>query len=308
MNGADRLPGPGTSSAESAFLTEFQGFDVDVDGVRIHGRVGGSGPPVLLLHGFPQTHLAWRYVAPRLARDHTVVAADLRGYGDSGKPPAGPDHSAYGKRAMAADQVGLMARLGFDRFAAVGHDRGARVVHRMALDHPHAVERAAVLDIVPTRHVYATVDRALGEAYFHWFFLTQPAGLPETLIGGAPEFFLHRLLGGGLATTAGPSSAWAEYARCFRTPEAIAAMCEDYRAAATIDLEHDGADAAAGQRITCPLLVLWGKQGFVGRTYDPLAVWHEYAHNRHGTAVDAGHFLPEENPDETVVALAEFLG
>jgi haloacetate dehalogenase len=209
---------------------------------------------------------------------------------------------------MAADQVGLMAQLGFDRFAAVGHDRGARVVHRMALDHPHAVERAAVLDIVPTRHVYAHVDRALSETYYHWFFLTQQADLPETLIGGAPEFYLRQLLGGTLDTTARPFSAGAEYARCFCSPEGISAICEDYRAGATIDLEHDDADAAAGHIITCPLLVLWGGRGFVGRTYHPVDIWREYAHHPHGTAVNAGHFLPEEAPEETAAALLEFLG
>jgi haloacetate dehalogenase len=222
-------------------LPGFRAVDHVVDGVNVHAEVGGDGPPVLLLHGYPQTHRMWHRTAPALARTHTVVAADLRGYGASDKPAAGPEHAEYAKRAMAADQVGLMAALGFDTFDVVGHDRGARVTHRLALDHPGAVRRAAVLDIVPTRHAYATVDRALAEAYDHWFFLSGPADLPEHLIGLDPERWLRDKLGRWAAAgvDAFDPDAVAAYVEAFVDPACIAATCEDYRAGATIDLEHD---------------------------------------------------------------------
>ena len=289
----------------------FEGFetvDVDVDGVRSHARVGGEGPPVLLLHGYPQTHVMWHEVASALAESHTIVAADLRGYGDSGKPASQADHASYSKRAMATDVAGLMTALGHKRFALVGHDRGARVAHRLCLDQPERIERAALLDIAPTRHVFANVDRALATFYDHWFFLAEPPDLPEVLIGGAPEYFLRRKLD----QWSGPDAAFsdkamAEYVRCFSDPETIRASCEDYRAAATIDLEHDDADAAAGRRITCALLVLWGAHGYVGAAYDALEVWRKYADDVRGHAVDSGHFVPEEAPTETVAAFREFL-
>ncbi|WP_406281155.1 alpha/beta hydrolase [Nocardia sp. NBC_00881] len=289
-------------------FSEFTTHDVDVDGVRIHARVGGEGPPVLLLHGYPQTHVIWREVADVLAESHTVVVSDLRGYGDSGKPASEIDHSSYGKRAMAADQVGLMRALGHDRFAIVGHDRGARVAHRLCLDHAERVERAAVLDIVPTRHVFANVDRALATFYDHWFFLAEEPDLPEVLIGGAPEYFLRRKL----QQWSGPGAVFdeaaiAEYVRCFRDPEAIRASCEDYRAAASIDLEHDEADAVAGRRVTCALLVLWGARGFVGTRYDVVEVWRRYADDVRGQGLDCGHFIPEEAPQQTIDALRDFL-
>jgi haloacetate dehalogenase len=263
---------------------------------------------VLLLHGYPQTHVMWRDVAASLAESHTVVVSDLRGYGDSGKPASDTDHSSYSKRAMAADQVGLMTALGHERFAIVGHDRGARVTHRLCLDHADRVERAAVLDIAPTRHVFANVDRALATVYDHWFFLAEEPDLPEVLIGGAPEYFLRRKLD----QWSGPDAVFdeaavSEYVRCFSDPETIRASCEDYRAAASIDLEHDEIDAAAGRRITCPLLVLWGAQGFVGTRYDVLEVWRRYADDVRGHSVDSGHFLPEEVPDQTIEALRGFL-
>ena len=241
------------------FGTGFEPVDVVVSGVRIHGVRGGDGPPVLLLHGFPQSHVMWHRIAPELAREYTVVAADLRGYGDSDRPEAGPDHAGYAFRAMAADQVALMEALGFPRFAVVGHDRGARVTHRMALDHPDRVERLALLDILPTAYVFEHVDRRVASANYHWFFLSQPADLPERLIGGDPLYFLHRLLGSwGSGLDAHEPEALREYERVFADPAARRAMIEDYRAAASIDLEHDTASAAAGQRIAAPCLVLWG--------------------------------------------------
>ncbi|HWO64480.1 MAG TPA: alpha/beta hydrolase [Umezawaea sp.] len=278
---------------------------VDVGGVVVNCAVGGVGPPVLLLHGYPQTHLIWHHVAPLLALDHTVVLADLRGYGDSGKPAGGP--AAYAKRVMALDQVQLMEVLGFRRFAVVGHDRGGRVAHRMALDHPAVVTRLAVLDIVPTRHAYANVDAAFGEGYYHWFFLTAGGGIPERLIGGDPDFWIRaRMTARHHGGTPFDPAALDEYVRCFSDPAAISASCDDYRAAATIDLDHD--EASFGQRVECPVLALWGEQSFVGRTYDVLAVWDEYAVDLRGSALPADHYLPEEVPTHTAAALRAFLG
>lgn len=291
--------------ADSLF-SAFTPHDVDVDGVRIHHLVGGDGPPVLLLHGYPQNHVMWHKVAGALAVDHTVVLADLRGYGDSAKPEPDPNDEAYSKRAMARDQAGLMAMLGFDRFALVGHDRGARVAHRLALDTPDAVTRLAVLDIVPTRHVYQNVDRAMATAYFHWFFLALRGGVPERLIGNDPEFWIRATVANLLRPgNEFDPAALAEYIRCFSDPRTIAATCSDYRAAARIDLEHD--EASAGQRITCPTLVLWGEHGFVGRHYDVLEIWRRYGTDVRGAALDSGHFVPEEAPEDTIAALREFL-
>jgi haloacetate dehalogenase len=288
----------------------FEDSEIDVAGVRIHAKVGGAGPPVLLLHGYPQTHVMWHRVAPGLADRHTVVVADMRGYGDSSRPASNADHASYSKRAMADDQLGLMRGLGFDRFAVVGHDRGARVAHRMCLDHPQAVLRATFLDIVPTRHVFTHVDRALAQAYEHWFFLSQEADLPERLIGSDPAYYLLRKLAqwsGGDGLDAFAPEAVAEYVRCFSDPEVIRASCEDYRAAASIDLEHDEVDAALGRRLECPVLVMWGAQGFVGRHYDVVGVWRGYAIDVRGYQVGCGHFLAEEDPDATLSALQDFL-
>ena len=295
----------------------FEGFErvrVDtgagtINAATINAAHAGSGPPVLLLHGFPQTSAMWHRLAPVLAERHTVVVADLRGYGDSSRPEPGADHAGYSFRAMAADQVALMRRLGHDRFAVVGHDRGARVAHRMALDHPDAITRIALLDILPTLHVYEHVDRALATAYYHWFFFIQPFDVPERLIAGDPLPYLHTLLGGwgggGLATFA--PEALAEYERGFADPAARHAMMEDYRAGASIDLEHDRADLH--RRVEVPALVLWGGRSVVGAgTADPLTVWRERAADVSGACVDAGHFLVEERPEETLVALAGFLG
>lgn len=287
----------------------FEGFTsarVAVSGASIHLRRGGDGPPLLLLHGYPQTHVMWHKVAPVLAERFTVICPDLRGYGDSSKPPEGADHYGYSKRAMARDQIEVMRQLGFPRFRVVGHDRGARVVHRLCLDHPDSVEYAAVLDIIPTAEVFARADKRLATAYYHWFFLSQPDGLPERLIGHEPDFFLERMLrswsrGEDVFTAA----AMAEYRRAFRDAATIHATCEDYRAGASIDLEHDAADS--GTKVRAPLLVLWGEHGVVGRLYDPLAIWREKAVEVGGRALPCGHFLPEEAPQETLAALLPFL-
>lgn len=291
-------------------LEGFEHHDVDVDGTLIHAAVGGHGPPVLLLHGYPQSHVMWHGVAPELADRHTVVLADLRGYGDSSRPASEPDHGSYSKRAMASDQAELMRRLGFDTFALVGHDRGARVAHRLCLDRPEVVSRVALLDIVPTRHVFTHVDRAMAQAYYHWFFLSQDPDVPEHLIGADPGYWLRRTLrqwSGAAGIDAFAPEAVDEYVRCFSDPEVIRASCEDYRAGASIDLEHDEVDAAAGRRVECPVLVLWGAEGFVGTAYDVVEVWKEYATDVRGQALGCGHFLAEEEPEATLTALREFL-
>jgi haloacetate dehalogenase len=287
----------------------FEGFTsarVETEGAIIHLRRSGDGPPLLLLHGYPQTHVMWHKLAPALASRFTVICADLRGYGDSSKPPGGPDHAGYSKRALAADQIQMMEKLGFQRFQVVGHDRGARVVHRLCLDHPERVERAAVLDIIPTSEVFARTDKALATYYYHWFFLIQPYDLPERLIGGAADFFLDRLLRSwGAKDGVFAEEAVAEYHRCFRDPATIHATCEDYRAGASIDLKHDAADHE--KKVQCPLLVLWGARSVVGRLHDPLAIWRAKATEPLGEALACGHFLPEEAPEATLKALLAFL-
>ena len=296
-----------------AWFDGFETVDVEIGGVNVHARVGGAAgaPPVLLLHGFPQTHAMWHRVACALAPQFRLVLPDLRGYGDSGKPPGGADHAGYSKRAMAGDLIGLMRTLGHEHFAVAGHDRGGRVAHRLALDHPQAVRRLCVLDIAPTLDMYAATDMAFARAYYHWFHLIQPAPLPETMIGGCAREYLHAKLGGwgtgGLAHL--EPRALAEYERCFCRPEAIHAACEDYRAAAGIDLEHDRASRAQGQRLACDLRVLWGARGVVQRQFDPLALWRAQCDGTvDGRALDCGHFLPEEQPEQTAAALREFFG
>lgn len=287
----------------------FEGFErhrIEADEVEINAVRGGSGPPVLLLHGYPQTHAMWDRVASILAEDFTVVAADLRGYGESSKPEGGADHARYSKRAMAADQVEVMGSFGFESFAVVGHDRGGRVGHRMALDHPERITELAVLDIVPTRHVFETVGKDLATAYYHWFFLIQPNGLPERLIGADPMYYLRWTLGRyGADTSIFTPEAMAEYERCFADPRTIHACCEDYRAAATIDLVHDEEDR--NRKLTCPLFLLWGARGAIHELYDVEAVWREYAEEVRGKPLEAGHYLAEERPKEMARELAAFL-
>jgi haloacetate dehalogenase len=288
-------------------LHGFESRDIETNTVRIHVAVGGKGPPVLLLHGHPQTHLTWYKVAPRIAEaGYTVVAPDLRGYGDSSKPAGGGNHEDYSKRVMAQDQVGVMRALGFTQFAVVGHDRGGRVAHRMALDHPDVVERVVVLDIAPTATMYARTNKEFATRYFWWFFLIQPYDLPEHLIGLDPEYFLRKHIGGQLKTFGATNEdLFKEYLRCYRKPETIHAICEDYRAAASIDLEHDSADAQ--KKVTAPLLSLWGAKGTVGALYDVLETWRAKAVDVRGRALDCGHTLQEEAPDETAAELLQFL-
>ena len=274
-------------------------------GTDIHVTWAGNGPPLLLLHGYPETHLMWHSVAPELSKDFTVVVPDLRGYGDSGKPPSTPDHLTYSKRVTAQDQVEVMTALGFPDFFVAGHDRGARVAHRLALDHTPRVKKLAVLDIAPTLKVFETVDQRVATSYFHWFFLIQPYDFPERMIGQDPRYYLlSRMTSWGSKQDAFPQAVLDEYVRCFSDPACIHATCEDYRAAASIDLEHDRADLR--NKVTCPLLVLWGARGLVGAAYDPVAVWQERANDVRGHAVDCGHFIPEEKPQETIAALREF--
>jgi haloacetate dehalogenase len=277
------------------------------DGVRIRVRKAGSGPPILLLHGYPQTHVCWHKVAPVLVNaGFTVVVSDLRGYGDSSKPLSSADHDTYSKRAMARDQLEVMSHLGFERFSVAGHDRGGRVAHRLGLDHPDAVERLAVLDIAPTATMYEQTNKEFATGYYHWFFLIQPPPLPEKLIGSDPEYYLRSKLSawGKGNSAAFTDDAVAEYVRCFSDPACIAATCEDYRAAATIDLEHDKADD--GHKLQMPVLALWGNKGLVGRLYDVTETWRSKAIDVEGASLTAAHFLPEEVPGETANALITF--
>jgi haloacetate dehalogenase len=287
----------------------FAGFAVrrfTLGEVTIHGRIGGAGPPLLLLHGHPQTHAMWHRVADALARRFSVVALDLRGYGDSSRPAGDEAHTTYSKRAMAQDAVDSMAQLGHRRFFVCAHDRGARVAHRLALDHPELVRRMMLLDIAPTLAMYENTSEAFARAYWHWFFLIQPPPLPERLIESDPVSYLRSVMGrrhAGLA--AFDPSALAEYERCIAQPATAQAICEDYRAAATIDLDHDRADRDGGRRLAVPLRVLWGAHGTVGKCFDVLALWREVATQVDGRSLDCGHYIAEERPPEL---LAEMLG
>jgi haloacetate dehalogenase len=287
------------------FFPGFAAFRIDTAETAINGVMGGHGPPLLLLHGYPQTHLEWHRIAPALAQRFTVVATDLRGYGDSGKPADGKNHEGHCKRSMARDQIAVMKTLGFTRFAVVGHDRGGRVAHRMALDHPQAVSRLAVLDIVPTYRLYASVTKQFATVYYHWFFLIQPAPLPETLLGNNTDFYLRDGAFRGLVPRVISEEMYAEYLRCYRDPATLHAMCEDYRAGATIDLEHDEADL--GIKVACPLLAIWGSKGAMHPLYDVLATWRERAADVQGRPLPGGHWLPEQLPDELTALLLPFL-
>ena len=283
----------------------FQAAKIETSGATINLVRGGEGRPLLLLHGYPETHVMWHLTAPELAKHFHVVCMDLRGYGDSLKPESTPDHFTYSKRAMAEDCVEVMEALGFRGFYVAGHDRGGRVTHRMCLDHPDRVKAACVMDIAPTHTMFKTADKNFAAGYYHWFFLIQPDGLPERMIGCDPEYYLREKLRRWSAPGATfDEAAVREYVRCFSAPEAIHASCEDYRAAATIDLVHDEADFE--KRIECPLLVLWGGMGFVHRTYDVLATWREKALDVRGGPLDCGHFLPEEKPEEVTAELLKF--
>jgi haloacetate dehalogenase len=286
----------------------FTRTEIKTSGARIVTVYGGNGPPLLLMHGNPFSHLSWHKFAPRLAEQFTVVATDLRGYGDSEKPPGGADHANYSFRAMAQDQIEVMAALGHDRFYAAGHDRGARVLHRMCLDHPSKVVRAAILDIIPQHHLLNNVTRAWGTFSWHWFFMIQPYDFPERLMSADPDYFIEKKL----AKTAKGLSffdprALAEYKRYFRNPATVHAMCEDYRATHGVDLDMDTKDFAAGRKITCPVLLLWGATGGVGRNHDAEQIWRRYASDIRGAkALPCGHYLSEEAPEETYRELRDF--
>jgi haloacetate dehalogenase len=281
----------------------FDGFSLEMVATpeaTIRARIGGAGPPLLLLHGHPQTHVMWHQVAPILAADFTVVATDLRGYGDSSKPPTTPDHEPYSKRAMARDQIAVMQQLGFDRFAVAGHDRGGRCAYRMALDAPERVTRMAVLDIIPTGEAFRRADMRFGLGYWHWFFLAQPFDLPERIIGANPDNYYFR------RRDLFDPAALEDYLRCVRDPATVHAMCEDYRAGATFDFELDEADRVAGRKISCPLLALWAARGPLHSWYDVLAIWRGWAGDVRGRGLDCGHYLAEEAPGETGAALRAF--
>jgi len=277
-------------------------------GIDIHAIVGGSGPPLLLLHGHPQTHTIWHRVAPTLAEHFTLFAIDLRGYGDSSKPPGDLDHANYSKRAMALDALTVMRTLGFETFSVLAHDRGARVAHRLAADHPQAVRKMALLDIAPTLAMYAQTTEDFARAYWHWFFLIQPAPLPERLIEADPAAYVVDVMGrrsGGL--TVFDPRALAEYQRCLALPGAAHGLCEDYRAAAGIDLEHDRVDRERGARLAMPLLVLWGEQGVVHRCFEPLKEWREVANDVQGEPLPCGHYVAEEAPEALLDRVLPFL-
>ena len=294
------------SGPAPALFPGFASTRIATSGAEINLVQGGDGPPLLLLHGYPQTHAIWHRIAPRLAERFTVVATDLRGYGDSSKPRGLPDHSNYSKREMARDQVEVMKALGHERFALVGHDRGGRVAHRLALDHPDRVSRLAVLDIVPTLTMYRRTTEAFARAYYHWFFLIRPEPFPERLIGADPRFFLEHHMGSRHAgLSAFSEAAFGEYLRCFSDPATIHASCEDYRAAASIDLEHDLADL--DRRVAAPLLALWGSRGIIERCFTPRQDWQDRAVEVTARSLDCGHYLPEEAPDALLDELVTFL-
>ena len=278
-------------------LQNFSTFNIERAGVRLHGRVGGQRAPLLLLHGHPQSHVMWHLVAPKLAERFSVVMMDLRGYGDSGRPESDASHAVYSKRDMALDAIAVMKHHGFERFQVLAHDRGARVAHRLAVDHAHAVDRLMLLDIAPTLAMYENTSHAFATAYWHWFFLIQPPPLPEALIESDPVRYVRSVMGkrhAGLAAFA--PEALAEYERCAQIAGTAHSVCEDYRASSSIDLDHDRADVASGLKLRQPLRVLWGDHGTVGQCFDVLALWRERAHQVTGRAVPCGHYIAEEAP------------
>jgi haloacetate dehalogenase len=286
-------------------LNAFKSVTVERNGVQLHSRVAGEGSPLLLLHGHPQSMAMWHRVAPELAQTHRVVLMDLRGYGDSSRPAADPEHLNHSKREMALDAIAVMQQHGFDRFDVLAHDRGARVAHRLAMDHPLSVQRLMLLDIAPTLAMYEQTSESFARAYWHWFFLIQPSPLPEALLDAGPAQYVRSVMGSrhaGLAAFA--PEALAEYVRCAELPGTSVSICEDYRASATIDLEHDRADVAAGRKLAQPLRVLWGEHGAVARCFDVLSLWRERALDVSGHALPCGHYLAEELP-ESVMAEAQ---
>ena len=295
------------------WFEDFETHHFEVNGARIHARVSrgaqGARPALLLLHGFPQSHVMWHRVARLLQQDYYLVMPDLRGYGDSSKAPGLDDHNNYSKRTLAQDMANVMDTLGVNSFFLCGHDRGGRVAHRLAVDHPKRVQRLCVIDIAPTLDMYAATDFEFAKAYYHWFHLIQPQPLPENMIGGNPLAYLHAKLGGWGSTSMAyiEPAALAEYERCFVKPETIHAMCEDYRASAAIDLDHDRASRAQGQKIACDTMVLWGARGVVQRLFKPLDLWQaQCTATVTGQALPAGHFIPEELPHETATELHTF--
>jgi haloacetate dehalogenase len=287
-------------------FSSFEVRDFHLDEVRIRGRVGGEGAPLVLLHGHPQTQAMWHHVADALAKSFFVVLLDLRGYGDSSRPPADDQHVNHSKRAMAQDVVDVMQQLGVEKFSVCAHDRGARVAHRLGLDHPHRVNRMMLLDIAPTLAMYTHTSEAFAKAYWHWFFLIQNAPLPERLIEADPKAYLRDLMGRRAGVSTFDAAAWAEYERCVMVPGSATSMCEDYRAAANIDLDHDRAGQQAGRRLSMPLQVLWGTQGTVANCFDVIKLWREVADQVDGSALDCGHYIAEERPQELLAAAQRF--
>lgn len=282
-------------------------FELDVDSHSIVGITGGTGPALLLLHGYPQTHVMWHKVAPILMQHFTIVAADLTGYGNSGKPKTDSQHSPYSKRAMAANMLQVMRLLGHSQFHLAGHDRGGRVAHRLAVDHPNSVQRLAVLDIAPTREMYANVTDEFARAYWHWYFLIQPAPFPERMILADTDAYLEHKCGlGGSGTSFFDPAAMQAYQDAYRNPDTVHASCEDYRASAGIDIQHDDEDDQNGRRVSCPMLVLWGQDGVIERCFDPLSLWRMRANQVSGHAMAGGHFLAEQHPQTVANELIDF--
>lgn len=291
---------------DQKYFPGFESHQLNTGEVNIHLATGGSGPPLLLLHGYPQSRMIWRDIASKLAEQFTVVATDLRGYGNSDKPFGTDDHVTYSKRVMAQDQVGVMQQLGHEKFLVAGHDRGGRVALRMALDHPEKVQKLAVLDIAPTADMYAGTTQTFASIYYHWFFLIQPYDLPERLIGAESEYYVRTKLRPLLSNCDVPEDVVDHYITAFCKPETIHAMCEDYRASASIDLEHDAEDA--NTKVSCPTLAIWGEQGIIGKLFDPVTLWSNKTNDLITKAFPCGHYIPEEAPEKTLDAFLRFFG